>query len=250
MTTTFDISLSVNFRGGQPFAKISADNYKEFVEKLRQCWRRSGITSSTGEMFVYSQVRLQNQSTPIDIECGYFVFIDSEFSPRTKIGFNEEVDNFWEMNGIDHANADEDEIFEKKIHLLLHPNCPQRVIGKWIKQLINEDYESDFESFVKSRPEFHAIIEDAALAEILHFSSSHGKSVEMLQWLASAEAEDLLQEDQYSPLGSEICAAADKLLTDLITKNLSTYIEKSSLIQKFITANKANFSHPISLNHE
>ena len=90
-------------------------------------------------------------------------------------------------------------------YLLFNPNCPERVLGKWLSQAEDAYYEQEDED----ENEFGNLL----IGNILNLGKQHNKLTEMFHWLQSEDAEKFLLSDIAYEYAAKLILAQIKLLS-------------------------------------
>lgn len=86
-----------------------------------------------------------------------------------------------------------------------NPNSPDNLLGNWLRSNISN-----------MRDLGHGPMEEVAdllLSHILDFADDHNKLDEMFSWLCSVEGDKFLSQKEFSPFGSELNYALERLDT-------------------------------------
>lgn len=242
----FELYISPNFRGGQYFTSFQVSSHKELLSSLKNYWYKTGFHSSTGEIFVFTELEINN--TKKSVECGYYVFDeDGAFLPLSSKDSDYEVEQYWEKLGINFDNTSDEDLFEIKTKLLLEPNGPTRLLGTWIDAMWDASYDFEIDAYYEENGIESQGYGKPALAHILDFAKSQNKSFEMFEWLATTEAATFLENDRYLPLGNELLVATKQLVRDSL-KSTSNKEELLNFLDAYVEENQIPLSQNLRLN--
>lgn len=242
----FELYISPNFRGGQYFTSLQVSSYTELLSFLKHYWYRTGFHSSTGEIFVFTKLEIND--TKKNVQCGYYVFDeDGTFFPLSSKDHEYEIEEYWEKLGVNFDTTSDEDLFEVKARLLLEPNGPTRLLGSWIDAMWNASYDFEIDAYYEENGIESQEYGKPALAHILDFAKSQNKSFEMFEWLATTEATTFLENDRYLPLGKELLVAIKQLVRDSL-KSTSNKEELLNYLDAYIEKNLVPFSQKLRLN--
>ena len=122
-------------------------------------------------------------------------------------------DDLWEYFGF-HIPRSEN-VVNWAEYLLLSPNCPERILGKWLAESEDEYFGEEDEN----EAEFGNLL----IGNILNFGKKHGKLNEMFNWLKSKNAEKFLLSDDAYKFAAKLIISQIKLLKN---EDLNSFAEK------------------------
>ena len=211
----FEILESLNYRGGNHYCYIHADEPDNLMDGIKGAWYSSGIDKHGGELFLSAFISDLNKNE-IELFCGN-CSVDKEghINSLFEFPYEESEQDKWHSLGIfpDNINADS---FEELLDLFFGYDSPDRVIGAYLYK-VSKIYKGlsakDKEDFGKN-----------VLANILSFAKAHGKLQQMYQWLFSKDGETYLDSNPYlEPADKEVAKAMKQIGIDERDKFILSY---------------------------
>jgi hypothetical protein len=208
----FEISESTNFRGGNHFCYVFADNPNEVTEELKEAWYSSGIHKEGGELFLSALIS-DGSGKAISLVIGSCTF-DSDNYLFSTFEFRKHDEYDWYALGFFMDRLDGCYL-GRILEEFFKEDTPDRVLGSFLYRAIHAQKTKG----LKSKSAFGS----ALLATILNFSKQHGKAEAMLQWLLSSQGTDYLQGN---PVFSQSATQLLHALHESTVTDIDTYIKK------------------------
>jgi hypothetical protein len=210
----FEIDESLNFRGGNHYCYVDADEPNEVIEALKDAWYSSGIHRHGGELFLSALIS-NDDNSEIELFCGHCsVDKDEDLYSVFEFPYYEDEKDKWHSLGLfsDNINVGS---FEDLLEIFFDYDSPNRVIGSYLYKVskINDELsDNEQNDFGKN-----------VLADILSFSKTHDKLQQMYEWLRSEDGIKYLESNDYlDPAGT---LAAEVIQQNPI-ENLDEFITK------------------------
>lgn len=122
-------------------------------------------------------------------------------------------DDLWEYFGF--TIPQKSDVIAWVEYLLFSPNCPERILGKWLADSEEEYFDEEDEN----EAEFGNLL----IGNILNFGKKHGKLDEMFAWLKSKNAEKFLLSDDAYQFAAKLIISQIKILKN---EDLNSFTEK------------------------
>ena len=221
----FEISESLNFRGGNHYCFVYADDVNEVIEELKDAWYSSGIHRHGGELFLSACLKnIENKE--VELFCGNCsVDNDGELYSSFNFPNNIRSQELWYSLGF-FLEFNEGDSFEEVLKVFFEFDAPDRVLGSYLYRL--EKITANLKQ--KEKLAFG----NNVLANILDFGKKHKKSEELYAWMLSSDGANYLESN------SEFEMTANAL-KDALSKIVITDIDK------FVDQYKKDFATDIFL---
>jgi hypothetical protein len=179
----FEISESLNFRGGNHYCFVYADDANEVINELKDAWYSSGIHRNGGELFLSAYIK-NFDNKEIELFCGN-CSVDGDEDLYSSFSFpNDKRDrDIWHSLGFFLEDSEGDS-FEEVLKVFFEFDVPDRVLGSYLFKL--QKIMADL------KPEEKANFGANVLANILDFGGKQNKSKELYAWLISDEGTEYL----------------------------------------------------------
>lgn len=204
---------------------FNADSLTELEKKLKEIWRKpEGVYEKIYciGLHVILRVGVESYSLPIYDYC-----VLNPEAPFDQWQLNKWSGIFDDLNS-GRLEMNEDDFFDVFgfhiptsvneaawiDYLLFNPNCPERVLGKWLAEAKNYFLDGDYED-----TEFGNLL----IGNILNFGKQHDKLHEMYYWLKSKDAEKFLLNDKEYELAAKLILTQVEHLSQ---EDLDLFIEK------------------------
>jgi hypothetical protein len=214
----------------------SVANFDECLKFMHNTWIRCNFSSEIYEFRVsISSKHLRNVNGSSFFNLGKYVL--SRKSNEIDI-FDTDSDELLEEFDLEGFSAEQQkmlndlDLFKARFEYLMNPNNHHRILGKWLR-FINEDLilEDLIEASTGIVDVSSEMLGNAVLASLLQFSKQHGKAVEMLNWLASADGAFYLSHfDEYNSIAPRLLRAAIEA-----TKTFDFVSDKDTCIEQLIS---------------
>jgi len=210
----FEIAESLNFRGGNHYCYVYADEPNEVIEELKNAWYSSGIHRHGGELFLYAFIKDEN-NREIELFIGSCsVDSDEDLYSSFEFPYDEKDKSPWHSLGIFDEGI-KGSYFGDVLETLFNYDCPDRVIGSYLYK-VSKLYEG---LSAKDNKDFGKNV----VAEILNFAKAHNKIDQMYDWLRSKSGIEYLESNNYlDPAG---ILASEVVLVNPI-ENLDQFIQE------------------------
>lgn len=221
----FEISESLNFRGGNHYCFVYADDVIEVLNELKDAWYSSGIHRNGGELFLSAYIK-NFDNKELELFCGN-CSVDGDEDLYSSFSFpNDKRDrDLWHSLGFFLEDSEGDS-FEEVLEVFFEFDVPDRVLGAYLFKL--EKKLTELKPIEKAN--FGANI----LANILDFGRKQNKSKELYAWMISNEGTEYLENNSNFEMSAN--AVYDALRNIEITD-----------IEKFIVQYKRDFATDIFL---
>ena len=205
---------------------FKANSLEELNKKLKEIWKSPrGVYEKLFCIELHAHIFIDDKCFTLPIYKYAVKNTDSTFDQwqiekwsemRDKLESSRiemDYDNFFDVFGFHIPTSEYDEAAWID-YLLFNPNCPERVLGKWLAESDNTFFDEDYDDIE---------LGNLLIGNILNFGKQHDKLHEMYSWLKSKDAEKfLLSDDAYK-------FAAKLILTQvehLSEEDLDLFVEK------------------------
>lgn len=215
MTIKFEILESLNYRGGNHYSFVYADDANEVIEALKDAWYQSGIHRHGGELFLSAHMN-DSDGKKTELFLGHCsVDSDGELYSVFEFPSSESERDNWYKFGLFEDDIGGDN-FESALEAFFDSSSPSRVLGPYLYKVakifpkLSDDLQSNLGIYV--------------LADILNFAKLHGKMNQMYDWLLSQEGKNFLtSQDSHFEVGEKVVAFIEIQKID----DLEAFIDKN-----------------------
>lgn len=215
MTIDFEILESLNFRGGNHYDFVYANDANEVIEALKDAWYQSGIHRHGGELFLTAHMN-DSDGKKTELFLGHCsVDSDGELYSVFEFPSSESERDNWYKFGLFEEDIDGDN-FESALEAFFDSSSPGRVLGPYLYKVakifpkLSDDLQSNLGIYV--------------LADILNFAKLHNKMKQMYEWIISEEGKNFLTwRESNCEVGGDVVDFIENQKID----DLEAFIEKN-----------------------
>lgn len=210
----FEILESLNFRGGNHYCYVYADEPNKVIEELKDAWYSSGIHRHGGELFLCAFIKDAN-NREIELFIGSCsVDSDEELYSSFEFPYDEVDKSQWHSLGIFNEGINGSN-FDDVLETLFDCDSPDRVIGSYLYK-VSKLYKG---LPTKDKKDFGKNV----VADILNFAKTHNKLHQMYEWLRSKSGIEYLESNDYlDPAG----ILASQVIEENPIENLDQFIRQ------------------------